>query len=390
MSVSVGSKDNVSVIDSFVGYTRRRQKKNDNGPWEDSPQSQYGFYKTWQNFRSPVINSPVLPNGWRDPTSYNRTCRRWSFLQETREDPWIPTGVVNSAGVEYSRDIYTGVWSGDQHFFDRRNAGFDYLDVENVLNMVQMRCLNKIGDQKVQMGQMMLEAYKTAETLADTAIPFLTAILQAKHGNWKRIPKTLGLSPKGAADNWLKYQYGWAPLMSDIYAAHENFRGIKPRPMLFSATDRYRNAYSGSGPYFNGEQDKIVYAKLRAECKIYAKMRDELLSNAQRLGLTNPLQLAWELVPWSFALDWFVPVGNTLQSLSASVGLDFVGGYVSSALEGKFSMKASHVGRIECEELEFSRVKLNNFPRPLLYANPDPFKSSTRIKNAVALFVQCL
>jgi hypothetical protein len=44
------------------------------------------------------------------------------------------------------------------------------------------------------------------------------------------------------------------------------------------------------------------------------------------LGLTNPLAIAWELVPFSFVLDWLVPVGTWLQSLDATLGVKFVGG----------------------------------------------------------------
>lgn len=31
-------------------------------------------------------------------------------------------------------------------------------------------------------------------------------------------------------------------------------------------------------------------------------------------GLQDPLSVAWELLPYSFVLDWFIPVGNYLQA----------------------------------------------------------------------------
>jgi hypothetical protein len=56
------------------------------------------------------------------------------------------------------------------------------------------------------------------------------------------------------------------------------------------------------------------------------KMDNPLLAQAANLGLTNPAALAWELVPFSFVADWFVPVGDYLNCLDAALGYSFLGG----------------------------------------------------------------
>jgi hypothetical protein len=38
------------------------------------------------------------------------------------------------------------------------------------------------------------------------------------------------------------------------------------------------------------------------------------------LGITNPLLIAWEVVPYSFVVDWVLPVGTWLESLDALLG----------------------------------------------------------------------
>lgn len=57
------------------------------------------------------------------------------------------------------------------------------------------------------------------------------------------------------------------------------------------------------------------------------------LSTLQQLGVTNPLLLAWELVPYSFIADWFIPVGDYLQSLDRFLGKEFVKGCISKTIQ---------------------------------------------------------
>ena len=41
---------------------------------------------------------------------------------------------------------------------------------------------------------------------------------------------------------------------------------------------------------------------------------------ANRVGMINPATVAWELVPFSFAIDWFLPVTSFLDSYTDQVG----------------------------------------------------------------------
>jgi hypothetical protein len=35
--------------------------------------------------------------------------------------------------------------------------------------------------------------------------------------------------------------------------------------------------------------------------------------------------VAWELVPYSFVVDWFLPIGSWINSLDATIGFEFRG-----------------------------------------------------------------
>lgn len=50
---------------------------------------------------------------------------------------------------------------------------------------------------------------------------------------------------------------------------------------------------------------------------------DPSVVTAGELGLTNPALVAWELVPYSFVVDWFLPIGDWLQAQTSLLGLSF-------------------------------------------------------------------
>lgn len=57
----------------------------------------------------------------------------------------------------------------------------------------------------------------------------------------------------------------------------------------------------------------ILAARISAVPKEGLALQNALLS--QVLGLNAPLQLAWELVPFSFVVDWFYPIGDLLSRI---------------------------------------------------------------------------
>lgn len=57
----------------------------------------------------------------------------------------------------------------------------------------------------------------------------------------------------------------------------------------------------------------LLAARISAIPKEGLALQNALLS--QVLGLNAPLQLAWELVPFSFVVDWFYPIGDLLSRI---------------------------------------------------------------------------
>jgi hypothetical protein len=61
------------------------------------------------------------------------------------------------------------------------------------------------------------------------------------------------------------------------------------------------------------------------------------------LGIFNPLLIGWELVPFSFVVDWFIPVGSYLEGIDALLGYDSFS--YSNSLLTKVSWEGKGLGR---------------------------------------------
>lgn len=82
-----------------------------------------------------------------------------------------------------------------------------------------------------------------------------------------------------------------------------------------------------------------VSDSIRIQYGVKYYISDPELFEYSRLGLTNPLGIAWELVPLSFVVDYFFNIGRAITILhdSLGIGLQFISGYktVTSRAIGK-------------------------------------------------------
>lgn len=142
-----------------------------------------------------------------------------------------------------------------------------------------------------------------------------------------------------AANYWLEFQYGWRPLLSDIYDSCELLADTyhRARPTRFSAshTDRISETVPHITNFYDGcFREDLRYTKIQTTRYVLEVCEeDSVLSALSHTGVTNPLLVAWELVPYSFVADWFLPVGNYLEQLGYATGLQFKRGTVSTRIE---------------------------------------------------------
>lgn len=150
-------------------------------------------------------------------------------------------------------------------------------------------------------------------------------------------------SAKDLAGSHLAYSFGLAPLISD-FRSFLDVRGavnkrmkellrrngqtsrisVRGSPVSGTSVTTYR-PYVGTGGTHTSvtDWDYLCIPAVSAEItSFFIGANSEawkLYSSA--LGLSSPLTSVWELVPFSFVIDWFVPIGDAFMRVEDKIGM---------------------------------------------------------------------
>lgn len=180
------------------------------------------------------------------------------------------------------------------------------------------------------------------------------------------------------ADGWLEFTYGLSPLISDVRGIAENIIGsVRNYLFKFKAKGKQslttRGRVDGPGGHVGrGEVNGVVIVTYGVN------MRPGFDSGLAQWTSINPLSVAYELIPYSFVLDWIVDLGGYMRNLETSLlyRSDFAGGYVStmwtyssSTTFGSFVVQAPGYtsrlsGACHYKASKFTRTVLTGYPLP--------------------------
>lgn len=215
----------------------------------------------------------------------------------------------------------------------------------------------------------------------------------------KKFDTAYGTNPRGAASSaWLELQYGWKPLLFDVKNAAETLADRLHDPHSRRTTASVRKTISSTlkdqdvlienSPRL--KVDRHLFTKSSVKVSVTFEM-DYASSAATAVGITNPALVVWELVPYSFVVDWFVPVGDFLNSLDSTFGKTFISGYVYEKSQHDLYFNATEregytevTGNQKCTYSVKNRQRLLDFPEPEL-PSFSPKLSLTKMTSALAL-----
>lgn len=142
-------------------------------------------------------------------------------------------------------------------------------------------------------------------------------------------------SSKALASDVLEGEFGWLPLVKDIHACLTTVCGENAVPSTWvRASSKFAHSvYSEQITGYNPRRSTNITGNGRITYAASVAVSNPNLWLLNRLGLINPLTVAWDLVPWSFVVNMFVNVNQVLSCLTDTVGLTISdGSYTRSSL----------------------------------------------------------
>lgn len=370
-----------------------------------------------------TLNTTVTLN-W-DPSElpgFNSVAGRKAFA-EKRGFRWV-TGERKDQVLEYRSTILrmefvrwahlqNGYGYYPDHYGDYPYSGNGWLSTppphgEIAWNRAYQKFKDSVVGESSQIGTFVAERKEAFGMVANRVIGLRNAYKALRRGDFRRFLRELSVDPKRkhrskvrsaaseASGLWLEYWFGWSPTVNDLYnigtvLAH------KPLSQPYHAASGYtlseKTVGGGSSSSKRITSESGVYI-----CKTGAKVRvvnpDELI--LQQMGLLNPLSIAWEVVPFSFVVDWFSNFGDVISTCSDFSGLELTDTYTSQLqrTKGRFRTgrnrlpESDHLSDYSFRVIRSSRKKGIAHP-VLIYPRISNFgQSQTRAATAVSLLIQ--
>jgi hypothetical protein len=209
---------------------------------------------------------------------------------------------------------------------------------------LQGKLREKIVGSDFDMSVFLGEGHQTLALILNSAVRIKAALDGFRKCDPGRVAKALGASPvrvrdimrrnakgtklspreaaEAASQAWIELQYGWKPLLSDAEGAAQALAQQLNAPAVQTYRVRKKN---------HTEQCSLASPNIKT-FEYRAEVRGQLIARLTEVnvpalnGLMDPSSMAWELVPWSFVADWFIPIGSYLSArgLAQAVSGSFV------------------------------------------------------------------
>jgi len=299
-------------------------------------------------------NTPGWPTVIRT-NGYLRSNFQWS------QTPLSVTGSIS--GGDADGDMFYGEWG------NAFGMGYDpwtdadwglSAEAEDLVNRLTSRLISQMQSNRVNLGEIFATRAQAANMFGDTCKRLASSFNRLKKGDFSGAARSLsrggrgsggggGKNPsprgQGIPEQWLALRYGWIPLVQDCYNSAEIVRKAwndngEAFTVNAAASIKGSTRTIEVHPYPHGPtlRWRSTNRAVSGKASIVYGVANGGLNSLSQLGITNPASLAWELLPYSFVLDWMYPVGNYLSSLDYHLGLEFRHGWISLKHSGSIQL----------------------------------------------------
>lgn len=247
-----------------------------------------------------------------------------------------------------------------------------------IQNMAINKAMSSFMSGKQQLAADFGQRQKSIDMITKRVRQAYDVLRFVKKGNLYAAVRTLkgGRAPvsKKLAHLRLEFVYGWRPLVQTIYDVSQ--KEFPPNPEMYISE-------CVTKPFMESYGNMRTEGRVRATYSMLVEMTAPVTASASKLGLVNPASVAWELVPFSFIVDWFIPISTYLDSLTAFSGFKVTDKCLSytEKLYMENYVKSGGYGRTKTKKLIERNVHVAPSFRPFL-KNP---LSVAHALNALAL-----
>ncbi len=382
-------------------YTWKTWSPNENYPVGAWRTRSYSDPRTIASTTRPDRSRERKPTGWLYPkpyfveaTSYNPPRGRieWKVpVTFSVPDPNRPgyTKLVS----DFRREIQEGIFASA---VDGGRRPMLMASSSNLRRSAEIKALSALKDQKVNLGVALAEAQQTADFIGTQFERIARSVRHARRGRYDRALESLSrpIDFRNVPRTWIEYQYALAPLLGDI---HGSIEALRDRNKLDdwvvtvkgSASDSYRSrtALGSDDQEWRGQAWMDEMGTLGYFVRLDFVPNRFFLHHLSSLGVTNPLEILWEKVPFSFVVDWAIPIGEWFSTMDATLGYDFLSGSCSERKEAtsKWSPRVARApARVERGIVQFTGNARSFSLNRTIYGGP-PIVGAPRVKNPLSI-----
>jgi len=342
------------------------------GVWRESVET------TWSLHRKVVTGQHTDTVRRIKPKDLFASGTGWTFKSTERN--CLGVGYQEISASQYRVALPNRWWVGSSNFM-RTSHG---IDLAAILR-------SKIKDQNLNLALSLAEYRKTADLFSSAAKDVYAAFRSLRSGRgMKDIARYLKTpnddKQRDVANRWLQYQYGVKPTISDVYGSVEELNKKLYEGVFLYVNFTRKSSESGQAFWPNpsspvGSSSWSVRHNVRVKARY--KISGGGVKQLSQVGITNPALLVWELIPYSFVVDWLIPVGDWLSSLDALAGVSDLRYYTIQNSLGH-ETGATYGGGFSHEQVFYTRNgPYTNVSLPRLRYKPSD--SLTKVLNGLAL-----
>lgn len=340
----------------------------------------------YSNSTGLVISTETLPREHFQQTDISHSARvvgdgvspyPWAYRI------WRRTQLAGSGERNYG--TFTSQFEGATYHPANENADipipqWDRPDLYN-------RALDRLNDKvrgQLDLSVALAEAGATKRMLAATTAGsnYAKTLGALTPPGWSNRSRDIGRLTREASNRWLEWTYGWKPLANDIHGAlDESLRVVLNRisNISGSASESIPDLTHTVTTFFGFGLKYTVKYNGKQGYRIHVAMENPEY-DAARWSSLNPASIAWELLPYSFVIDWIYDIGSFIRNVETGFlySMFFKNGFIShlQSFDATGSGTASTQDGFERGTSSFA---YRRFERSVLPSYPFPRKPSLKV-----------